>query len=90
MYRCTPNGITFTFMPCLNLGSKGYNCLCKVITTRLASTSFTCFANCASFLQHCHTVPVHCGLMDIHTNGLFLSAQKCPLTPPSTLYSPPT
>ena len=35
MYRCTPNGITFTFMPCLNLGSKGYNCFCKVITTSM-------------------------------------------------------
>ena len=39
MYRCTPNETTFTFMPCLNLGSKGYNCFCKVITTRLASNS---------------------------------------------------
>ena len=90
MYGCTPNGITFTFMRCLNLGSKGYNCFCKVITTRLASNSFTCFANCASLLQHCHTDTVHCGLMDIRTNRLFLSGYKFPLTSSSTLYSPPT
>ena len=89
MYTCTPNRITFTFMPCLNLRSKGCNDFCKVITTRLASNSFTCYANCASFLQHCHTVTVHCGLMDIRTNGLFISAYKFPLPSPTTLYSPP-
>ena len=71
MYRCTPSEITFTFMPCLYLGRKGYNCFCKVITTRLASNSFTCFANCVSFLQHCHTVTVHCGLMGIRGTGSF-------------------
>ena len=90
MYKCTANGITFTFMPCLNDGSKGYNCFCKVITTRLTSNSFKCFANCASFLQYCHTGTVHCGLMDIRTIGLILSGYKFPLTSPSTLYSPPT
>ena len=90
MYRCTTNGITFPFMPCLNLGSKGYNCFCKVITTRLASNSFTCFANCASFLQHCHTVTVYCALMDIRTDGLFLSGYRFPLAFPSTLCSTPT
>ena len=26
MYWCTANEITITFMPCLNPGSKGYNC----------------------------------------------------------------
>ena len=67
MYGCTLSGVTFTFMPCLNLASKGYNCFCKVITTTLASDSFTCFANCASFLQHCQTVTLHCGLRDICT-----------------------
>ena len=90
MYRCTPNGITFTFMPCLNLGSKGYNYFCKVITTRLASNSFTCFSNCASFLQHCHTVTVHCGLMNIRTNRFFRGGYKFPLAFPSTLCSTPT
>ena len=43
-----------------------------------------------SLLQHCHTFTVHCGLMDIRTNGLFLSGYKFPLTSPSTLYTPPT
>ena len=87
MYRCTHNGITFTFMPCLNFGSNGYNCFCTVITTRLASNSFTRFANCASFLQHCHTVTVHCGLMDIRTDGLFRSGYKFPLAFHSTMCS---
>ena len=67
------SGVTFTFVRCLNLASKGYNCFCKVITTRLASDSFACFANCASFLQHCHTVAVHCGLMRIIQTGSSLA-----------------
>ena len=67
MYMCTLSGVTFTLMPCLNLASKGYNCFCGVITTRLASDSFTSFANCASFLGHCQTVTLHCGLRDIRT-----------------------
>ena len=86
MYRCTANGITITFMPCLHLGSKGCNCCCTVITTRLARNSFTCFANCASFLQHCHAVTVDCGLMDIRTDRLFLSGYEFP----STLCTTPT
>ena len=90
MYRCTANGITITFMPCLHIGSKGYNCFCTVITTRLASNSFACFANCASFLQHCHAVTVDCGLMDIRTDRLFLSGYKFPLAFPSTLCTTPT
>ena len=55
MYRCTLSGVTFTFMPRLNLASTGYNCFCKVITTRLAFDSFTCFANCASLRFAGHT-----------------------------------
>ena len=57
-----------------------------MITTRLASNSFMCFATWASFLQHCHAVTVDCGLMDIRTDGLFLSGYKFPLAFPSTLY----
>ena len=67
MYRCTLSGVTFTFMPCLNLASKSYNGFCKMPTTTLAFNSFTCFANWASFLQHCQTVMLHCGLRDIRT-----------------------
>ena len=67
MYGCTLSEVTFTFMPCLNLASKGYNCFCRVITTRLASDSFTCFENLASLLQHCQTVTLQCGFRDIRT-----------------------
>ena len=44
MHRCTLNGVTFTFMPCLILGSKGYNNFYKVIGTKRTSSSFPCFA----------------------------------------------
>ena len=51
---------------------------------------YTTFANCASFLQHCHAVTVDCGLMDIRTDRLFLSGYKFPLAFPSTLCTTPT